>query len=673
MNPVYSCPDPKTLRQFQLGLLPEPEAELLGEHLETCNACVARLEAPPTGDTLLEALHAHETTPDHAPDPETVSGLIQRLKDLHPSLSRSASETPCEAATGEWPGEAPAVPARIGRYQLLGRLGAGGMGTVYKALDPDLDRQVAIKVPRFDGSPQAQGQARQRFLREARAAARVRHPHVCPIHDVGEHEDRPYVVMAFVEGQSLADHLRRHGRFDDCRRAVTLVRQVVEALAAVHEHGIVHRDLKPGNILLDRSGQALLTDFGLARLEGDAEHLTAPGVMPGTPAYMAPEQVDPHLGLSGITSDVYSLGVVLYQLLTGRLPFEGSPLTILRLIADQTPQPPSRFRTDLDPSLEAVLARAMARRPEQRYPSAAAFAEALARWLAGNSVTDPLTAGPPSAATLTYLGQGAATLTAPSTVVRGRSRFPWLAAAAGLAAVTVGTAAYFLLRPAADLPPDPPPDPGPAAQQPVRNPAAAALPPFKGFIDLRVWEPGNPRRFNVRLNDGPALPLKPKDQVRIFAELNRKAYLYVLLIDTTGKVSPIYPWKPGNWQVRPADERPRDRLDLPEGPSDNGWEVDEGPPGMETMVLLVRETPLPPTVDLKRLLGPLPAQRHQSTQAVVWFENGEVVRNETLRGFKSFDPTRIEDPVLQTQARLKERLLPHFAYMRAVSYANQVE
>src|SRR5262249_13906776 len=155
----------------------------------------------------------------------------------------------------------------------------------------------------------------KRFLREARAAAQVRHPHVCPIHDVGEQDGVPFVVMEYVEGQSLADRLARGRRYDDPAEAARLVPDVAEALQAVHAKGHVHRARKPGTTLLDTSGRAILTDFGLARSEQEGEHLTADGALVGTPAYMAPEQASPAAGVVGPWTDIYSLGVVLYQML----------------------------------------------------------------------------------------------------------------------------------------------------------------------------------------------------------------------------------------------------------------------------------------------------------------------------------------------------------------------
>jgi serine/threonine protein kinase len=258
------------------------------------------------------------------------------------------------------------IPAQIGRYRILGRIGAGGMGTVYKADDPQLNRIVALKLPRFDGPAQGLALRVQRFQREARAAAGIRHPHVCPIYDVGEYEKQPYVVMAYIEGESLAAHLARQGRYENPCQAVTLIRQVLDALEVVHSHGIVHRDLKPSNILLDAAGRAILTDFGLARQTDDKEGLTSEGVVLGTPAYMAPEQASGQPRAVGPWTDLYSLGVILYQMLTGRLPFEGTALKVMAQIVHESAPLPSSWRPDLDPALEAVVRKAMARVLVQR-------------------------------------------------------------------------------------------------------------------------------------------------------------------------------------------------------------------------------------------------------------------------------------------------------------------
>jgi serine/threonine-protein kinase len=275
----------------------------------------------------------------------------------------------------------PPSPTYIGRYRILAPIGASGMGTVYRAHDTQLNRRVALKVPQFYGPPALQARQAARFQREARAAAQVWHPHVCPIFDIGEHHGQPFVVMALIEGRSLADRIAREGRFEDVGRAVGLAAQLLDALAAVHDHGITHRDLKPGNVLLDGGGRAVLTDFGLALPEDEeGESLTSEGIILGTPHYMAPEQAAGLGRQVGPCTDLYSLGVVLYQMLTGRLPFEGPPLTVLHRIVHEEPSPPRTFRPDLDPGLEAVILRALRKRPEDRYPDARALVAALAPW-----------------------------------------------------------------------------------------------------------------------------------------------------------------------------------------------------------------------------------------------------------------------------------------------------
>lgn len=280
------------------------------------------------------------------------------------------------------------VPERIGRYRILRPLGQGGMGTVYEAEDPELRRHVAIKVPHFVGSAAQQTEARQRFLRESRAAASIQHDNVCPIYDVGEDDGRPFVVMAYIEGESLADRIES-GRFDDVRDAVAISARVASALAAVHEKGIIHRDLKPGNILLRaKDAQPVLTDFGLARVENDHEHATVDGTILGTAAYMAPEQAGFDLGSVTPRSDVYSLGVVLFEMLTGQRPFEGTMLQLIHKVATQSAPRASQFRNGLDPALDALLAKALARQPQDRYASASAFQMALAGWLS-SSVAEP--------------------------------------------------------------------------------------------------------------------------------------------------------------------------------------------------------------------------------------------------------------------------------------------
>ena len=196
------------------------------------------------------------------------------------------------------------------------------MGVVYLAHDPQLDRLVAVKVPLFRENS---GDPSVRFLREARAAAALSHPNLCPVHDVGEHNGVPYLTMAFIDGQPLS-RLIEPGRPLPPEQAAEIARSIALGLQEAHDHGVIHRDLKPANVMINRKGQPVVMDFGLARrpLAAGEERLTHSGTVMGTPAYMSPEQVDGDRQAVGPCSDIYALGVILYEMLTGRLPFDGS-------------------------------------------------------------------------------------------------------------------------------------------------------------------------------------------------------------------------------------------------------------------------------------------------------------------------------------------------------------
>ncbi|MFO0842044.1 MAG: protein kinase [Gemmataceae bacterium] len=281
------------------------------------------------------------------------------------------------------------LPSTFGRYRVLKRLGAGGMGTVYLTRDTQLDRLVALKVPKL-GKDDAK--ARERFLREARAAATVHHPNLCPVHDSGEIDGTLFLTMAYVEGHTLTQVL--HATQPTERQAAALVRKLALALAEAHAKKVIHRDLKPGNVMLNARGEPVVMDFGLARRGGRIDpSLTQFGTVLGTPAYMAPEQAEGDPDEVGPSCDVYSLGVILYQLLAGEVPFKGDRLAILSQLASREPAPPSARRPGLDPTLEAICLKAMAKRPERRFTAMAEFAAALTEFLkAGSSSSSGETA-----------------------------------------------------------------------------------------------------------------------------------------------------------------------------------------------------------------------------------------------------------------------------------------
>jgi serine/threonine protein kinase len=276
--------------------------------------------------------------------------------------------------------EGPATPVTIGRYRIEAELGRGAMGTVYRARDPRIDRLVALKVlrPQAQLDPETAEAVKQRFLNEGRAAGRLNHPNIVTVYDADEDAATglAYIAMEHVEGVELRE-LTRRGL--DPERLADVLGQVAAALDHAHERGVIHRDVKPANVLVSADGLAKLTDFGIARLGSST--MTQDGAFLGSPAYMSPEQVRGERVTRA--SDVFSLGVVAYEALTGRKPFEGADLvSTTHSIANEEPKPPSVVAPTLSRAVDGVLARALAKRPEDRPASAGELARELRRAVA---------------------------------------------------------------------------------------------------------------------------------------------------------------------------------------------------------------------------------------------------------------------------------------------------
>jgi len=273
------------------------------------------------------------------------------------------------------------VGTKLGKYEIQAEIGRGGMGAVYRGYDPLLDRYVAVKVL----APHLVWEQRfvERFLREARAAARLKHPHIVTIHDVGHEGGWYYFVMEYLEGQTLTEVIRQRGALSP-GEALAILRPLADALDYAHHRGLVHRDIKPGNVMVGVDGHVTLTDFGIARAAQETQ-LTATGAVVGTPQYMSPEQVN---GLAAdARSDQYSLGVVAYEVLSGQVPFQAeSTLALMYKVVHEPPPPIQQSRPDLPAAVGDVLERALAKAPGNRYPTAGAFVEALGPAWTGEAV-----------------------------------------------------------------------------------------------------------------------------------------------------------------------------------------------------------------------------------------------------------------------------------------------
>ena len=285
---------------------------------------------------------------------------------------------------------------RLGKFELIDQVGSGAFGAVWRARDTELDRCVAVKIPH--AGHLASDQESQRFVREARAAAQLRHPGIVTVHEVGRHENLPYLVAEFIQGVTLTDYLESHQL--EAREAAELVAQVADALDYAHAMGVVHRDVKPSNIILERGaaatdssgakasllGRPMLMDFGLAlRHDADAT-MTQEGDVLGTPAYMSPEQAAGHSHQVDARSDVYSLGVVLYRLLAGEVPFKGTIRAIIDRCSTRSPNHLDGSTPRIPRDLETICLKAMAKAPANRYATAREFAEDLRRFLTGEPI-----------------------------------------------------------------------------------------------------------------------------------------------------------------------------------------------------------------------------------------------------------------------------------------------
>jgi WD40 repeat protein len=389
-------PGDETLRALSLGQLSEAELSHVSAHLGVCLECCRRIDELATDDRLLARLQQSAASSEEVlVTPAQRRTAVRALRRSHET--RSGTKTQDQEAM---PVIRPA-PRQVGDYDILAEVGRGGMGVVYKAQHRGLRRLVALKM--VLAGEFASPTQELRFRLEAELAARVQHPNIVQVYEIGSYEGRPFLALEWVEGGSLAKHL--DGKPWLPAEAAALIETLARAIDVAHGEGVVHRDLKPANILIQESvtepqtavpsDSCLLspdscpkiTDFGLAQTIEGGQTMTQTGMVVGTPGYMAPEQASGKRALVGPGTDIYALGVMLYQLLTGQLPFQrDSVLELLRAVTSDEPPRPRRLQPRLPRDLEAITLHCLEKEPRRRYPSALALAEDLRRFREGKQV-----------------------------------------------------------------------------------------------------------------------------------------------------------------------------------------------------------------------------------------------------------------------------------------------
>jgi hypothetical protein len=533
--------------------------------------------------------------------PELVKGLQRKIETVQYWETFLGAETV--------PDPPRSTPQSWGKFAVVRQLGEGGQASTLLVLDPDLRRHVVLKLFHHACTPQQQ----EIVLREGQALARVRSPYVAQCYSAERQDGVPYLVVEYIPGQDLDRNTRT--RPISPYRALELIRQLADGLAAVHACGLLHRDLKPANVLMGEDGRPRLVDFGLAVPFASEELARASGTL----AYMAPEQARGEVERIDARTDLYGLGAILYALLTGRPPHQAdSRAALLRAAGEGIVEPPRKLNPHVPRPVNDLCMRCLARDPAQRFASATELSAAITR-------------------------------------LQKRRWWPWLAAAGVLIVLLgvvglLGVKGWLLL----DRP------------ESADNPTAR-LTPLAAKLNVRVWKKADTSK-GLTLDAPGALPLRAGDYIRVEAVSSRPAYLYVIYLDAQGEAAPLFPWR--DWDDRPAEQK-RSHLHLPEDPLKDGVPLTQGPSGIEAVLLLAREEPLSAEeVDtLRKLFTKAPPGKFDPLRGAVWLGAEERFADGRDRGRPNLDQSgTVLDPVERMRRLVRGELKSLAGDVRGVCY-----